>query len=247
LTRIFAALMAAAALFALAGYQVTREESGERLLGRLGASLVELDRWLPAHREDLQVKARDRPGEVIVIGDVPLKWVVVPSDHVVDASDEELRGPLTRGMGHALYQNGAAALSPEGEDVTRLSIIEPARWTVELLNQRLNAFWLAMLALCSILLLALSAALLLGRSSPFSAVVLGAEIAAGCSLAVWVLAFGAGFAFTSAIDKEIMLIVRDGASLGLRNAIGVGIIAVALQYLLRPFSAPSRQALAAGW
>jgi hypothetical protein len=106
-----------------------------------------------------------------------------------------------------------------------------------------NAFWLAMLALCLILLLALAAALLLGRTSPLSAVVLGAGIAAGCSLAVWVLAFGAGFTFTSAIDKEIMLIVRDGASLGLRNAIGVGIIAVALQYLLRPLRAPRRQAL----
>jgi hypothetical protein len=247
LTRIFAALMAAGALFALAGYQVTSEAPGERLLGRLGASLVELDRWLPAHRDDVQVQARDRPGEVIVIGDVPLKWVVVQSDQVVNAGDEELRGILTRGMGHALYQNGAAALSPEGEDVTRLSLIEPARWTVEFLSQRANAFWLATLALSLILLLALSAALLLGRTSPFSAVALGAGIAAGCSLAVLVLAFGASFAFTSAIDKEIMLLVRDGASLGLRNAIGVGIIAVALQHLLRPFSASPRHAAAAGW
>jgi hypothetical protein len=243
LTRIFAALMVAGALFALAGYQVTSEASGERLLGRLGASLVELDRWIPAHREDLNVHAKDRPGEVIVIGEMPLKWVVVPSDSVVDASDEELRDILTSGMGYALYQNGAAALSPEGEDVTRLSLIEPARWTVELLSQRANAFWLATLVVSLVLLLALSVALLLGRSSPFSAVTLGAGIAAGCSLAAWVLAFGAGFAFTSAIDKEIMLIVRDGASLGLRNAIGVGIIAAALQYLLRPFSAPRRQAL----
>jgi hypothetical protein len=243
LTRIFAALIAAAALLALAGYQVTSEASGERLLGRLGASLVELDRWLPAHREDLNVQAKDRQGEVIVIGDVPLKGVVVPSDRVVDASDDELTGLLTKSMGHALYRDGAAALSPEGEDATRLSLIEPARWTVELLSQRLNSFWLATLALCLILLLALSVALLVGRTSPFSAVTLGAGIAAGCCLAVWVLAFGAGFAFTSAIDKEIMLIVRDGASLGLRNAIGVGIIAVALQYLLQPFSAPPRQAL----
>jgi hypothetical protein len=242
LTRIFAALMAAGALFALAGYQVTSQASGERLLGRLGASLVELDRWLPAHRDDLQVQAKDRPGEVIVIGEMPLKWVVVPSDGVVDASDDELRGLLTEGMGHALYLNGAAALSPEGEDVSRLSLIEPARWAVELLNQRANAFWLATLALSLILLLALSGALLLGRTSPFSAVALGAGIAAGCSLAVWVLAFGAGFAFTSAIDKEIMMMVRDGASLGLRNAIGVGIIAVALHHLLRPFSPPRRQA-----
>jgi hypothetical protein len=234
--------MAAAALLALAGYQVTSEASGERLLGRLGASLIELDRWLPAHRDDLQFQARDRPGEVIVIGEMPLKWVVVPSDGVGDASDDELRDLLTKGMGNALYKNSGAALSPEGEDVTRLSLIEPARWTVELLSERVNAFWLATLALCLILLLALSAALLLGRTSPLSAVVLGAGIAAGCSLAVWVLAFGAGFTFTSAIDKEIMLIVRDGASLGIRNAIGVGIIAVALQYLLRPFSTPPRQA-----
>jgi hypothetical protein len=238
LTRIFAALITAAALFALAGYQVTSDAAGERLLGRLGASMVELDRWVPAHREDIQLQATERPGEVVTIGDVPLKGVVVPSDEAVDASDDELNSLLTQSMGRALYEDGTAALLPEGEDVSQLSLAEPARWTVELLSPRMHAFWLAALSLCLILLLALSVALLLARTSPLSPVVLGASIAVGCCLGMSILAFGAGFAFTSAIDKEIMLIGRDGALLGLRNAVGVGIIAGALQYIVRPFRAP---------
>src|SRR6202008_3160436 len=57
----FITLLTIVFLFSLTGFQVTSEPAATRLLGRIGASLIEIDRWFPAHQEELQLRAEDRP------------------------------------------------------------------------------------------------------------------------------------------------------------------------------------------
>ncbi|HWO72276.1 MAG TPA: hypothetical protein VNN21_01825 [Dehalococcoidia bacterium] len=222
----------AATLFCLAGYQVTGERAGERLLGRIGAALVELDLWLPAHRQDLQLLARDRPNATVQVADLPVRGVTLPSSETQSADDETLKRLLRRSMGESLYDQGTGALRDEDGE-SHLSITEPVRWSVSLLSAGAHGFWRAALVLTALVLLALCAMLLMLQQSPAAAVLWGALAAAACSLAVWLVARGAASVFDGAIDREIALVVRDGAWLGLRNALAVAAVAASLIFLAR--------------
>jgi hypothetical protein len=60
--------------------------------------------------------------------------------------------------------------------------------------------------------------------------------------AAWVLATLAGGALESGVDKEVMLIARDGAFMGLRNSITMGAAATALMLVVKiTVSAPRRE------
>ena len=59
-------------LFSLTGFQITSQTAATRLLGRIGASLIEVDRWLPMHQEELQLRADDRPTGAVPLSNVPI-------------------------------------------------------------------------------------------------------------------------------------------------------------------------------
>ena len=61
----------------------------------------------------------------------------------------------------------------------------------------------------------------------------GAIIGAVGSIAVWVLAQAGSNALDGAVDKEIMLILRDGAWIGVRNSLATAAAAGALLLLMR--------------
>jgi hypothetical protein len=232
-------MLTAITLFALAGYQVTGETAATKLLGRLAASLVELDRWVPTHREDIQLVARDRPQEPVLIDDLPVD-VVVPSSAVLDADNETLRDLLRLAMGNRLYHEGRGVLQDE-EGGTHLPVTEPVRWTVSLLGSSAHGFWRIAMVATGVATLGLLASLAMRRRSPLQPLLAGGIVAAVGSLFVWVVAGAGGSLFAGAVDKEIMLIVRDGAWLGLRNALGVAVIALAALYLWRTLLEPRRQ------
>jgi hypothetical protein len=211
----------------LAGYQVTSETAATRLLGRLGAALIELERWLPAHAEDLDLLARDRPDATVHVNDLPLS-VVLPSSQVVDADQEELRQLMTRAMGRTLYDRGTGAFQDEQGAPRSLSIGEPVRWTVELLSSGAHRFWQAALLITALVLLVPAAGVMLAGRTPLTPIAIGAGLAAAASAAAWAIAGTAGGFFDSPVDKETMLILRDGAWIGLRNSLAVTAIAASL-------------------
>jgi len=240
---VLAALLSALALFALAGYQVTSETAATRLLGRLGAALVEIDRWLPAHREDIDLLARDRPQGVARLADLPVE-VTLPASAVIDADDATLRERIVAAMGEALYRDGRDAFVGEDGDAN-LAVDEPVRWTASLLSRGAHGFWQAALALSLLALVAVVASFLMGGRSPLLPLIFGAGAGAAASFAAWLLAQAGNAALDSAVDREIMLILRDGAWIGLRDCLAVAVAGVAVRVLLtlgRQASAASPEA-----
>src|SRR3990170_9002882 len=159
-----AVLTTAVALFALAGYQVTGETAATRLLGRLGAALIEIDRWLPAHREDIDLLARDRPEGSVRLADLPIE-VTLPASAVIDAEAAALRERIVAAMGEALYRDGRDAFVGEDGDAN-LAVDEPVRWTASLLSRGAHGFWQAALALSLLALVAVVASFLMGGRPP---------------------------------------------------------------------------------
>lgn len=227
---LLVAAATAAVLFALAGYQVTGETAAVRLLGRLAAALVEIDRWLPAHREDIDLLARGEPGRTVALNDLPVA-VALPAADVIGADETALRDRIVALMGEALYRDGSGAFQAE-DGGAHLSVAEPARWTATLLSRGAHAFWLAALVLTLLAALALAAVFLQGGCSPLLPLTAGAVFAAACSLAVWLLAQAAAPALSAPVDREIALVLRDGAWLGLRNAAAVAAAGLAVRALL---------------
>ena len=245
LTALLAAMLTAITLFAFAGYQVTSESAAAKLLGRLAASLVELDRWVPSHREDIQLAARDRPQDAVLVNDLPVD-VVLSSPVVLEADDAALRDLLRAAMGRRLYREGRDALQDE-DGATHLPVTEPVRWTVSLLGSGAHGFWRIATVATGIATLALMASMVLGRRSPLPALLGGAIGAAVASFFVWLVAGTGNSVFDSSVDREIMLILRDGAWLGLRNALGVAAIALAVMYLWRTLVEPRREHAETHW
>ena len=220
LSRFFAVLLCLVCLFALAGYQVTGRTAGPRLLGRLGASLVELDSWLPAHQQDLELLAQGRAQNRVQMPDLPFD-VTLPAVLVAGSELPDLRARIVRVIGQDLYERGNAAFLDEQGRSMSLSAGEPLRWSVSLLNSRAHRFWRAALVVSFLALLAVLGLVVVSGHSPFAPLAVGGAIAALASLGVWLLAAAAGGLFHAGVDKEIALVVRDGAWLGARNALAV--------------------------
>ena len=234
-TTAFAVLMTAAALFALTGYQVTSRTAATRLLGRLAATLVEIDRWLPSHQDDIELLARDKPQSQLGLSDLPID-VSLQASQIIDLAGREdaLRALIVSRMGVALYEDGTGAFRDEQGGQRSLSITEPVRWTVTLLEGSRRSFWEAVLLLSLLVALAAVAAVLLGGGSPLAPILIGAGLAATLSLTVWLLATAAQAAVENPVDKETMLILRDGAWIGLRDSLAVTVAAGSLLILLGP-------------
>ncbi len=111
------------------------------MLGRLASSLVELDRWAPAHRDDIQLLARDRPDESVLVDDLPVA-VLLPSDAVLAAgeNDRALSDLLRDAMGRRLYAEGRGVLQDD-EGGTHLSVTDPVRWAVSMLSADTHGTW----------------------------------------------------------------------------------------------------------
>ena len=164
----------------------------------------------------------------------------MPSAAVLDGDNEQLRDVLRAAMGSRLYHEGGGVLQDE-EGGTHLPVTEPVRWTISLLGSSAHGFWRIASIAAGIATLGLLASLVMSRRSPLLPLLAGAAVAAVASLFVWLVAGGGASLFDGAVDKEIMLILRDGAWLGLRNALGVAVIALASLYLWRTLVEPRRQ------
>jgi hypothetical protein len=140
-------------------------------------------------------------------------------------------------MGRRLHSEGRGALQDE-EGGTHLPITEPVRWTVTLLSEGANGFWRLGTIALGAATLGLLALRTMSRSSPFTPLAAGAVVAAGFSFLAWLIAGILSRAFESAVDREIMLILRDGGWLGLRNALALTAASLAALYLWRGLVAP---------
>jgi hypothetical protein len=230
--------MTAVALFALTGYQVTAETAATRLLGRLGAALIEVDRWLPEHREDIQLMARDRPEATMRPNDLPLDIVLSSADVIAAPDDPGLRRLMLRVMGETLYRRGLGAFQDSDGERRRPGIDEPLRWSVAFLTASTHGFWRAALPISVLLLLAPVAGVLLAGRLPLTQIAFGGGFSAAACLAWWFIAEAGSGLFAGAVDREIMLVVRDGAWIGLRNSLAVAVAAGGVVALLSIMARP---------
>jgi hypothetical protein len=214
------ALAVFAFLFVLNGYQATSEAAANRFLGRLFAALVELDRWLPAHREDLQALAtRAGPQNAVSVPDLPAA-LSVPAGALL-GDDSAARRAIQDAAGAVLYEQGTGAFH-SGD----ISPAEPARWTIEFLERGTHRAWSVALLVAAAFAGGLALlALLRGRSAAFQPVLLSA-LAGGAAYLLLSVAFygGASLAHDAAggpIGREVAHIVRDGAWIGGRAGLAV--------------------------
>jgi hypothetical protein len=224
-SNVLVAFLTIVALVALTGYQVTGETSAVRLLGRLGGALIEVERWLPAHRDDLELLARDRPDQPLVLTDMPIE-VAIPASAALNAPAPVLEATITEAMGHKLYEEGYSAIQDE-QGESHLGITDPLRWAIDSLDSSAHGFWRLAVVVTGLALLAISIAHFWTRQSPLPGLAVGSALAALGALIVWLAVQALGSSVNGAIDEEIARVARDGAWLGLRNsvaatAIGLG-------------------------
>ena len=236
---LITALLTVVTLFALAGYQITSATAGVRFEGRLGSALIELDRWLPSHREDLSLLSRDRPNTPLTLPDVPID-VTIPADQIANASDPQLEATITHAMGEVLYRDGSGAVHDE-QGKSHLSVTDPVRWAINLTGSGAHSFWRTLLFITGLILLAVCVAQLYMRHSPLPGLAVGGGLAAVGALLIWIAAHFLHASLNSVVDKEIALILRDGAWLGLRNALALTAIALSALYLTGVFARREEQ------
>jgi hypothetical protein len=226
----FTTLLTIVFLFSLTGYQITSEQAATRLLGRLGASLIEIDRWLPSHLEELQLRAEDRPNGSVPLAGVPVA-AEIPSSKVRGATPGQLHDRVIEAMGQALYKDGTDALRDDNGPVD-LSVEEPVRWATQALEEDMHSIWLPPMAFSGIVLAGLCLDFMRMGRSPLSSILVGAFMATFFAAAAWVLATLGGSVMESGVDKEVMQVARDGAFMGLRNSVTMGAAATALMLVL---------------
>ncbi len=231
LSTLLTTLLTIAALFALTGWQVTSETAATRLLGRLASAMIEIDRWLPAHEEDLQLLARDRTDGVILVRDLPIE-VTLPSAVVLEAQPGVIEALIRQEMGRQLYEDGNSAFKDNDGNTASLGINEPVRWTVMMLGSGMHGFWTAALILTLLLALAAAASVMTTGETPVHAIATGAVIGAIASLGFYLLMHLVGSMASSAVDKETVMIIKDGAWIGVRNCGGVALASGVLAFLL---------------
>jgi len=227
-SNVLVAILTIVTLVALTGYQVTSETSAVRLLGRLGAALIELDRWLPAHRDDIELLARDRPNQPLVLAELPID-VAIPASAALDAPMPVLRATIVEAMGRRLYEHGAGAIQDE-EGESHLGITEPLRWAVDALDESAHGFWQLLLIIAGLTLLAVLAGHAWMRQSPLPGLAVGSAIAALLALMAWLAVTAIGSSLHGAIDEEIARVARDGVWLGLRNSLAATAIGLGALY-----------------
>jgi hypothetical protein len=227
---LIAALLTVAALLALAGYQVTSDTSAKRMLGRVGAAVIELDRWLPAHEDDIEFLSRERPNAPLELPDLPIN-IAIPAAAAIDSDRQTLRAAITEAMGERLYTEGARAVHDDvGE--THLDFAEPVRWSINLLSESAHGFWTLLLIITGLFLLALCGSMVWTRQSPMLPIAIGGGFAAACSALAWMVASLLGTLMSGTIDQELALVLRDGAWIGLRNGLAVLALGLGATFLL---------------
>ena len=232
-SNVLVAFLTILALASLTGYQITSETSAVRLLGRLGAALVELDRWLPAHREDIELLARDRPTEPLILNELPVD-VAIPAEVALEASEPVVKATITEAMGHRLYEDGYDAIQDE-QGETHLGLTEPLRWTVGSLDSSAHSFWRLALIVSGGALIVLSLVLFWARQSPVPGFAVGSAIGALLALMAWLAASFFGASVDGALDEEIAQVTLDGVWIGLRNSFAATAIGLGGLYVYNSF------------
>lgn len=230
---LFLALAVAASVFTLSGVQVTSSTAAPRLLGRLFAAMIEIDRWLPVHRDDIQTLARERERGLIVLDDLPVQVRLRASD-VAGASDATVKRLVRAEAGEILYREGLHAFRAR-ENGGNLPIDHPSRWTIWLFGEAAHSVWRGAMyfAATATALLAL-VALLSTSGSRLRALAGPAALGAGAAMltagAFWLLMTAVASSMSSVLGRELALIYRDAAWVGLRN--GFAVLVVALAFLI---------------
>jgi hypothetical protein len=226
-------------LFSLTGFQITSHTAATRLLGRLGASLIEVDRWLPMHQEELQVRADDRPTGAVPLSGVPIDAEIM-SSKVRGADSNVLRDRVVEAMGEALYTKGTDAFRSDAGAVN-LSVEEPVKWATQLLQRDMHDYWLPPMAFAGIIIAGLCLDFIRVGRSPLSSILVGSLMATFFAAAGWIFATLANGVLESGVDKEVLNVARDGAFMGLRNSVTVGAAATALMLVLKITVSTPRQ------
>lgn len=224
-------------LICLTGFQVTSETASVRFLGRLGAALIELDRWLPAHRDDIQLQARDRPSQPLTLTDLPLNVTIPPS--AANASSSALEATIRDAMGQRLYKDGTGAIQDD-QGQSHLSITEPIRWAIGTLDSGAHGFWSITLAITGLALLAVFAGHFWMRRSPLPGFAVGSAIAVVPALIAWLIVTLVGSSMSGALNEELARVARDGVWLGVRDSIAATAIGLGSLYAYNTLIGPGR-------
>lgn len=235
-SNVLVAFLTIVTLFALTAYQVTGETSSVRLLGRLGAALIELDRWLPAHRDDIELLARDRPDQPLLLDELPID-VTIPAPAALDAPQSVLAATIREAMGRRLYHDGHEAVhGDDGE--SNLGLTEPLRWAIDGLDSSAHSFWRLAAIIAGLTLIVVCVGHFWVRVSPLPGLAVGSAVAAVLALAFWLAVSLLGSSFSGSLNEELASVAKDSAWLGVRNTLAATAIGLGAVYVQSTLSRP---------
>ncbi len=224
------------ALLALTGSQATGAAAGPRLLGRLAAALFELDRWTPQHREDLQTVAQERTRGLVDVRGLPIRISVSPGAAL--ASDDALANALAAAAGDALYLKGRSAFLDGDTAAGDISITRPVRWAIDLLSSSHHRAWQGLAFITAALsagaLLLMLAASTSGLDGAIRAITLGGSAYSLAMALLWA-SCAAGAGRLSGPDREVALMLRSCAGMGMLDGVAISIGCLAALVALRQF------------
>ncbi len=221
---LLVAFLTIVTLVCLTGFQVTNETSSTRLLGRLGSALIELDRWLPAHKDDIELQARDRPDQPVVLTELPIN-AAIPATAALDAPEPVLKATIRQALGEKLYDDGYNAIHDDA-GTSHLSVTEPLRWAIGMLDSSAHSFWQIAVVVSGLALLAICVGHFWVRQSPLPGFTIGSAIAAILALIAWLVVTLIGSSMSGALNEELARVARDGVWIGLRDSIAAAAIGV---------------------
>jgi hypothetical protein len=235
-----------ATLIALTGAQSTGATAGPRLLGRLAAALFELDRWVPAHAEDIAAAARDRTRGLVGVDGLPVRVLVTQA--AASADGEELGAAIADAAGQRLYSEGRVAFV-DGEGANGdISLTQPTRWAIALLEQEEHSKWQFLLYSSALSTLALfglvSVTSLGGVGMALRTVAIASGIATVLAIGAWLLCEAVARITASPPNAETARLLASCLRLGLQDAVVVGLGAGIINFALRsltPQPRPLRQ------
>jgi hypothetical protein len=202
--------------------------------------MFELDRWVPQHSEELQSIARERARGQVDVSGLPISVGVSPA--TVLAGDKALAAAIASDAGEVLYGHGRTAFIDDEGARGDMSMTEPVRWAIGLLEERSHGAW-QVAFVGSLLLLAVSLTIvLLTDASPGRTLVAVAIASAAFTVAcmlLWGLSEVMVRLLGAPADSEVARLLAACARLGLQNGVIVGLTAVLLNLLRHQASVAS--------
>ena len=201
LLAIAVAISAAAFILAIAGIQMTSEDTGQRIQRRAAAALTDIEAILPSIETRLGETAAFADGDAVLVPGYPIP-VQISREEGQSLRGAELQTRLLDESGRLLYEDGMSAWAegdPAGrQDIDRVSSAAAVYRSLNLVRESTHTYLVILAALLGLLTFILGLVLLLAIRTGFMRLLAVGVLLLAASMPGLAAAVGLRFAFKTA-------------------------------------------------